>query len=139
MRMSTHLHSSPVCPERQVAPVIVLARRFPLGLLSELTVVANSQEALSGPNSSCGGLRIFGIVASKCEFATSVRIVVNRPKACKSGLESRCSSPFQFKVREGQVGQESNLQPAVVETQSGVSGGVGQCRHVPLCPTLAVV
>ena len=47
--------------------------------------------------------------------------------------------PLQFKVSEGQVGQESNLQPAVLETQSGVSGSVGWCRHMPLCPTLAVV
>jgi hypothetical protein len=37
-----------------------------------------------------------------------------------------------------QVGQESNLQPAVLETQSGVSGSVARCRHMPLCPTLAV-
>jgi hypothetical protein len=43
---------------------------------STLTVVANSQEALSGPNSSCGGLRIFGIVASKCEFTTRVNLGV---------------------------------------------------------------
>ena len=35
----------------------------------------------------------------------------------------------------GQVGQESNLQPAVLETQSAVSGGVGRvatCRAAPL-------
>ena len=43
-----------------------------------------------------------------------------------------------MRLFEGQVGQESHLHPAVVETQSSVSGGVGQCRHVPLCPTLAV-
>ena len=39
----------------------------------------------------------------------------------------------------GQVGQESNLHPAVLETQSGVSGGVGRYRQMPLCPTLSVV
>ncbi len=39
----------------------------------------------------------------------------------------------------GQVGQESNLQPAVLETQSGVSGGVVRHRQMPVCPTLAVV
>jgi hypothetical protein len=37
------------------------------------------------------------------------------------------------------VGQKSRLQPAVVETQSGVSGGVGRFRQMPVCPTLAVV
>jgi hypothetical protein len=37
-----------------------------------VTLVANSQEALPGPNFSCGSLRMFEIVASKREFATSV-------------------------------------------------------------------
>ena len=40
---------------------------------------------------------------------------------------------------EGQVGQESNRQPAVLETQSGVSGGVARHRQMPLCPTISVV
>jgi hypothetical protein len=35
---------------------------------------------------------------------------------------------------KGQVGQESNLQPAVLETQSDVSRGVGRHRQMPLCP-----
>ena len=39
----------------------------------------------------------------------------------------------------GQVGQESNLHPAVLETQSGVSGGVARYRQMPVCPTLSVV
>jgi hypothetical protein len=38
----------------------------------------------------------------------------------------------------GQVGQESNLQPAVLETQSAVSGDVGWCRPMPPCPALSV-
>ena len=38
----------------------------------------------------------------------------------------------------GQVGQESNLHPAVLETPSGVSWGVGRHRHMPLCPTRSV-
>jgi len=37
------------------------------------------------------------------------------------------------------VGQESNLHPAVLETQSGVSGGVGRHRHMPICPIISVV
>jgi hypothetical protein len=40
----------------------------------------------------------------------------------------------EFTAAEGQVGQESNLQPAVLETQSGVSGGIGTCRQMPPCP-----
>ena len=47
-------------------------------------------------------------------------------------------NPYEFRDL-GQVGQESNLQPAVLETQSDVSGGVGRYRQVPLCPTLNVV
>jgi hypothetical protein len=34
----------------------------------------------------------------------------------------------------GQVGQESRLRLAVLETQCGVSGGVGRHRHMPICP-----
>ena len=37
------------------------------------------------------------------------------------------------------MGQDSHRQPAVLETHSGVSGGDGRHRHLPLCPTLAVV
>jgi hypothetical protein len=40
-------------------------------------LVANAQEAPPGPNSSCGSLRIIGIVASKREFATSVNVDPN--------------------------------------------------------------
>jgi hypothetical protein len=47
---------------------------------SILTLVANAQEALPGPNFSCGSLRIYGIVASKREFATSVNIGVKTTK-----------------------------------------------------------
>jgi hypothetical protein len=36
-------------------------------------------------------------------------------------------------------GAPSNLQPAVLETQSGVSGSVARYRHRQLCPTLVVV
>jgi hypothetical protein len=40
---------------------------------------------------------------------------------------------------KGQVGQESNLHPAVVETQSYVSGSVAHHRHMPICPIISVV
>jgi hypothetical protein len=52
-------------------------------------------------------------------------------------LESQANKPHEFKLL-GQVGQESNLQPAVLETQSGVSGDVGRCRQMPLCPMFFV-
>jgi hypothetical protein len=39
----------------------------------------------------------------------------------------------------GQVGQESHLQPAVLETQSYVSGSVAHHRHMPICPSISVV
>jgi hypothetical protein len=42
-------------------------------------------------------------------------------------LGARASKPHEFRVH-GQVGQESHLHPAVVETPSGVSGG---CRTPP--------
>ena len=45
--------------------------------------------------------------------------------------------PHEFRP-SGQVGQESNLQPAVLETQSDVSGGVAWCRHMPVCRTPCV-
>ena len=63
----------------------------------------------------------------------------NGVKACKTGCTSCGCSPHKFSSYTGQVGQESNLQPAVLETQSGVSGGVGHHRQMPLCPTLSVV
>jgi len=44
-----------------------------------------------------------------------------------------------FSASEGAVGEESHLQPAVLETPSGVSGGVGRRRHVPVCPSRSVV
>jgi len=53
-------------------------------------------------------------------------------------LETQGISPHEFKAL-GQVGQEAHRQPAVLETPSGVSGSVGRCRHMPLCPTLCVV
>ena len=39
-------------------------------------------------------------------------------KHTKSGLELNRSSPHKFRLLEGQVGQESNLQPAVLEFAS---------------------
>jgi hypothetical protein len=58
----------------------------------------------------------------------------NRGQSTHIALEPWSSKPHEFSAR-GQVGQESNLHPAVVETQSGVSGGVARHRHVPICPT----
>jgi hypothetical protein len=51
-------------------------------LTSMLTLVANAQEALPGPNFSCGSLRICGIVVSKREFATSVNVDPNAGERC---------------------------------------------------------
>jgi len=53
-------------------------------------------------------------------------------------LEPQASNPYKFRTR-GQVGQESNLHPAVLETQSGVSSGVGRLRQMSACPTICVV
>jgi len=52
--------------------------------------------------------------------------------------EQQGSNAHEFRLY-GQVGQESNLHPAVLETQSGVSGGVGRHRHMPICPIISVV
>jgi hypothetical protein len=59
-------------------------------------------------------------------------------KAWKLGWSKGACGPHEFRV-VGQVGQESNRRPAVLETPSGVSGGVGRHRQMPLCPTLCVV
>jgi hypothetical protein len=53
-------------------------------------------------------------------------------------MDCRTRKLHEFKVF-GQVGQESNLQAAVLKTHSDVSGGVAQCRQMPLCPAFAVV
>jgi hypothetical protein len=44
-----------------------------------------------------------------------VSIVVKHRCTPKCGRETRASSPHKFTVCVGQVGQESNLQPAVLE------------------------
>jgi hypothetical protein len=44
-------------------------------------------------------------------------------KMHKNGLKLNGSSPHEMRIFEGQVGQESNLQPAVLE--SGVCASVG--------------
>ena len=36
------------------------------------------------------------------------------------------------------MGQEPHLHPAVLETQSGVSGSVAHHRHMPICPIISV-
>jgi hypothetical protein len=43
------------------------------------------------------------------------RFCCQRTKTHKNGLKLNRSSPYQIKVSEGQVGQESHLQPAVLE------------------------
>src|SRR5262245_35199801 len=59
-------------------------------------------------------------------------------KALNMGCAPSGCNPHEFRL-QGQVGQESHRRPAVVETPSDVSGGGGRHRHMPLCPTLAVV
>jgi hypothetical protein len=65
-------------------------------------------------------------------------VVVYWGQLIQNGLHPMWLQPSQIQAR-GQVGQESNLQPAVLEIQSGVSGGVGHHRHLPICPTGSVV
>jgi hypothetical protein len=60
-----------------------------------------------------------------------------RPKDRKAAPALARLRPLQFTVCERQVGQESRRRPAVVETQSGVSGGVGRHRRMPPCRTVS--
>jgi hypothetical protein len=45
----------------------------------------------------------------------------NGVKSTQTGCMSCRCNPHEFSICERQVGQESNMQPAVLETQSGVS------------------
>src|SRR5262245_56950189 len=68
---------------------------------------------------------------------------------CQAGLKLRSKHTKQV-IRHapasrmnsgisGQVGQESNLPPTVLETQSYVSGSVAHHRHMPICLIICVV
>jgi hypothetical protein len=73
------------------------------------------------------------------DMAASVAPVgVKWVKAWKTGGAPHVGSPDEFSFL-GQVGSDSNLHPAVLETQSLVSGSVGRHRHMSVCPALSVV
>jgi hypothetical protein len=50
---------------------------------------------------------------------TVVKSVVTGPKKKHAGVGIKVLIPHEFPLETGQVGQESNLQPAVLEDKAG--------------------
>jgi hypothetical protein len=86
-----------------------------------------------------GGQAPTGQHALICGAASGgMTLGANQGQIAHVALRSQDRNPHEFSTPR-QVGQESHRQPAVLETQSAVSGDVRWCRHMPLCPTRSVV